>query len=484
MGTESRRQRRQNDPAIQAKREDFNARIGITRNSSGGWGLGDAKSIPATGQTPRVNPFMLPKKAGLNVYSQTFPSNYYVEWNLSTWRQSCDQAIKQGYTMSYSTMVNWCFESSAFVQSLFEAWGNALEKVDVFVIDKKGNKIETLTDDLCKKLWFNELRKEILFSCFWGFSGINFDPFSEKVYKYPMQDIDPINRLLKQNSFSFYDGIEFDSNANLLFVQPSTSYERFLGFMQPITRAFIQMNLNNTNWVAAGRRLAFPIMTVGYPQGDGAKDADGNDVNPFRDQAINVLETADPSNGLLYPYTIDANGNIVKSLQVDFQGGQKGSAHSIFQDFNTEQKNEIRELILGGTLTSSTGINGARSLGEVHERKFNAVIESKHQYVMSVLNGDFLKKIKKFYRNWPEGARFEINKAKELPLEDIKIMSDIMVANGKKLTDKFFEANGISPDFFEDVAQVKEPVEVEPEKIVQMARQETFFSSLKKKALT
>lgn len=452
----NRRDRRAIDPAINTKRERFDkARLksGNTSvaSSGGGWGVGSPGARPASGTAPAVNPFMLPKAAGLTVTSQTFPSNYYVEWNLSTWRSACDQVIKQGYTVSYSTLVNWVYESSPFVRSLFRAIGSAIGKVPIIYVNHQGEELPEWTLELCSKPWQKQLKKEFAFSFFWGFIGLNIDPVAGKLYKYPMQDIDPINRMLRSSTFSFYDGVNFDEYANLLFIQPSTSTEDFLGWMQPITRSFIQMNVNSNSWVAAGRRLAFPLMTVGYPQGDGAVNPfTGNEVNPYRLQAENIVANADPGKGLVYPYTIDGQGNIVKALQVEFEKtGTTSSAHKIFSDFNNDQKDEIREMILGGTLTSSVGDSGSRALGEVQQDKLDNVVEDLLDFVISCHNDQYLTKIQSFYSNFPAG-QFKLNVTRHLKLEQIKLLSDILRNNNKRLTDAFFEAQGLIKDFYED----------------------------------
>jgi hypothetical protein len=93
----SRKERRANDPNIQAKKEQFEKQasplgdipsmtgsVWDKGGQGGGWGLGNPNAKPATGQQPAVNPFMIPKAAGLTITSQTYPNNYYVEWNLSS----------------------------------------------------------------------------------------------------------------------------------------------------------------------------------------------------------------------------------------------------------------------------------------------------------------------------------------------------------------------------------------------------------------
>lgn len=423
--------------------------------NAGGYGVGLPGSTPASGQGPASNPFYIPKATGLTHISQTYPSNYYVEWNITTWRYACDQAIKMGYTMSYATLTSWAFESSAFVQMLFEKLGDALDEVEFFVVDAKGEKIDDLTLEFCAKRWQYELRREILYSYFWGFSGLNFDPYAEKVYKYPMQEIDPINRMLKASTFAFYDGFNFGDVPNLMFVQPSTNYEKFLGWMQPITRAFIQMNMTKSNWVNAGRRLAFPVMTVGYPQNDMSVDPMGTNaqINRFKVQAEEIAANIDPSKGFVFPYTLNGKGEVQKAIDIDFAEPKAGqNMYKIYSEFNDDEKNEIRELILGGTL-SSTGSksgSGSRSLGEVHERMFKQVIKSKIEFVLSELNSNFLPKISLFYKNLPKGMKFEINRTTQYTLEEMTSLSQVMTANGQRLTPDFFIAMGLNPEFFEE----------------------------------
>lgn len=429
--------------------------VGGGKGSGGGagWGQPSKGARPATGTAPPQNPFIIPKPAGLNIFSQTFPSNYYVEWNLATWRAACDQAVKQGYTMSYATLVSWCFECSPFIQSLFVAFSSAIGKIPFMYLDEKGNEIPEWTEELCNKPWQKDLRKEIALSKFWGFIGLNFDPVNGKVYKYPMQDIDPINRMLKQSTFSFYDGELFDDSDNLLFVQPSTSYESFLGWMQPIARSFIQMNLNKNNWIAAGRKLAFPVMTVGYPQNGNAIATDGDTYNQYRLQSEQIAANLDPSKAIVYPYTQDSNGNRIKALDVEFEKtGTPAKAHAIFSDFNSAEKDEIRELVLGGTLTSSTpsGGGGTRAQGKVHENKLEVIVADLIEFVEMTLNDDYKKKITKFYKGGIPKGGFSANKTKQPTIEEITALSTVLNQNGKRFTDDFFEQYGLQRDFFED----------------------------------
>lgn len=428
-------------------------------SNGGGYGNGLQRSTPAGGTKPAVNPFVIPKQVGLNTTSQSYPNNYFVEWNLSTWRFACDQAIKQGYCLAYATLTTWAYECSPFIQALFNKLGTALNKIKFSVVDEKGDEIPEMTEEFCNKPWQLELRKEIMFSYFWGFSGLNFDPLAGKIYKYPQQQVDPINRMLKEDTFSFFSGTNFDETDNLLFVQPSTNYESFLGWMQPITRSFIQMNLTSNNWVAAGRRLAFPVMTVGYPDDDGALDPlTNNPENPYKKNAIEVAANIDPTKAQVYPYSIDKDGNVIKSVMIEFEKPGTGqSLHRIYQEFNQAEKADIQEMIFGRSLSNNSGKSGNRALGEVEERAMDDVLAGLLEFVIAVLNTDYQKKISKFYNDLPEGWKFSYNNSKQLTIADIVAISGVVVSNGKRLTQKFFEAQGLPADFIEDAPEGEEP---------------------------
>ena len=104
--------------------------------------------------------------------------------------------------------------------------------------------------------------------------------------------------------------------------------------------------------------------------------------------------------------------------------------YKIYSEFNDDMKNEIRELILGGTLSSSGSKSGSgsRSLGEVHERMFKQVVKSKMRKVLSILNGDFIPKISKFYdKSLPKAWRYDVNKSEQMTIEEkIQFWREVM----------------------------------------------------------
>jgi hypothetical protein len=453
------------------------------------YGAPNQQAIPAQGQTPSVNPLMQPKLAGLNVSTSVFPSNYYQEWNFTTWRAACEQVMRQSYPIQYAAMTTWVFNSSAFIQHLFREIGVGVENNPVYLYDSKGNKIEEWSEFLCAEQWFNTLRKELVYSWFWGFSVLNFDPITKEVYKYPQQNIDPINKFLRENSYNFYNGAYCKDYLNLIYVQPSTNYESFLGWMQPISRDFIAMNQNNNNWISAGERMAFPVMQVFYPENSNAQDPNSTDIdqtfNPYKLEAENIAANANPQKAHVAPYTRNPDGTIAKTIEIEYTQGTQGTAgaYRIYKDFNEQKINDIMQLILLSTLTSSVGSKGSLALGDIHMQKLEQGIKQLINWHINELNGDFLTKISQFYKNFPKGAKFGINKAKSYKMPEIKELSAILAENGKRLSTDFFIDQGISPEYIEDIATPEiEPIEKEPKEI-EMATKPTLFGSLKKKVV-
>ena len=458
------------------------------QHTGGGYGIGNTINKPATGQNPQVNPFMLPKSVGLDYISKMFPSNYYVEWSLQSWREACNQAMRMGFPISYATLVVWAYQSSAFIQSLFSDIGQDVEATPFYLTDEFGNQYEDWTNEICNKTWFIQLKKEILYSKFWGFTGLNISPvdnyevgLKSGVYKYPMQNIDPINRMLRGSTYGFNDGVYFSDSPNLLFIQPSTSEESFLGWMQPITRAFIQMNLNSNNWVAIGRNVAFPLFTIGYPSNSDATDEFGSQYNVLRAEAEAIAQNIDPTQGLVFPYTRNSDGTIQKNLEIELVGGAAGSTgmHKLYSDFNNECKTDILQLVFNSTLTSQVGISGSRALGEVHAEKREQVKKSNIEFVESVLNDEFIRKIATFYKNFPKNAKFVANKSKQWKLAEVKEISLILNQNGKKLTDKFFENMGLDKELIEALPTESIPDIPQPKK----ETKQSFLDSVLKKKL-
>jgi hypothetical protein len=424
-----------------------------------GWGVPELGNKKAGGERATVNPFQIPRSGGYSTTSMVFPNNYFRVWDLTSWRNACDNAIKFGYGIDYAVLTSWVFESSPFVQFLYRKIESEIGKTPFLIIDSMGKEIPLWTEELCSKAWQKQLRQEIALSHFPGYSVLNFDPINNKVYKYPMQNVDPVNEMLKSGTFDLFEGAIIAEKDDLLFVQPSKNYEKFLGWMQPISREFIMMNNAYNYWLAAGKRNGYPLLAFGYPEQAAAGDGNGNIINTGKNQAEALAAGIDPTKGITRPFTFDDKGErqyLIDIAAIDT--GNRGDQHKVFMEFIEKKQNEIMQMILLGTLGASTQKNGNKALGEVHERAWETVALDMIEFVETYLNSSYLPKISKWYENFPKNIKFKADKTKNMVLEDIKMLSDIMQENGKKLTDEFFEANGIPTNYFTDLNATEQNV--------------------------
>jgi hypothetical protein len=473
MGTSKARQlRRSGNPVVMTRKQDYLAGVktgnirntpaasggpmstsprGATRPGASGWGVGSPGAKPAMGDTPAVNPWQMPKPTGLTHTSQTYAPNYYVEWNFSTWRAVVDQCRNYGYTMPFATMVTWVYQCSPFIRSLFNTSKAWIDNIPFFCEDGKGNQYPEWTAALVGERYQRKIIQQFLLANAWGFTGINFDPWAKKMLKYPMQDVDPINGLLRQSTWNFTNGLFFNTIPNMILIQPDPSSEGFCGDMEPISRSFIAMNLNKSSWLNAGLRLAMPIITAGYPQDDARLNELGQEMNPFKIQADDILRNIKPGEGVSYPYIINDKQEVQKSIMIEFEKpGTGGKAHDIFSDFNEAEKNEIREMWLGGTLTADVGDRGSRALGEVQERKFEMFMKGPVEDVIDGLNTQYVPKMRSFFHNMPGDLVINIDRTRQKSADEIVMLSNVMNQNGLKLNKKFFVSNGLPEEFIED----------------------------------
>jgi hypothetical protein len=416
-----------------------------------GWGVPSTGAKPAEGQSPQVNPFQIPRSSGYSTTSQVFPNNYFRSWDLLRWRQACDNAFRFGNAIDYAALVSWTYESSGFVRFLFRKVEAAIGKAPFLVVDDKGEELPLWTEELCSKNWQKELRQQIALSHYWGFTALNFNPIDGKVYKYPMQNVDPVNEYLKTQTFDYYDGVAISTQDDLLFIQPHKSPENFLGWMQTISREFILWNNAYNYWLAGAKRNGYPLLAFGYPQQGTADDTNGVEFNPLRNQAEDLAANIDPTKGVVRPYVLNDKGEPVYQIDIDaVDTGSKSDQYKVFDEFIKAKQCELERMIILSTLTSGTGKNGNKSLGEVHERSWEDVAADILEYVTSYMNSIYLPKLRKWYTNMPKNIKFKYDSSKRFNLEDIKILSDIMTENDKALTKEFFVANGIPANYFED----------------------------------
>ncbi|MDR1371834.1 MAG: DUF935 domain-containing protein [Dysgonamonadaceae bacterium] len=86
-----------------------------------------------------------------------------------------------------------------------------------------------------------------------------------------------------------------------------------------------------------------------------------------------------------------------KSIEIKLhEAGDKSGSVSVYKEFIALCDAGISKTVLGNTLTTEQGENGARSLGEVHLQVEDAKMRSDEVFLLSVLNTQFRKILKTF----------------------------------------------------------------------------------------
>lgn len=131
------------------------------------------------------------------------------------------------------------------------------------------------------------------------------------------------------------------------------------------------------------------------------------------------------------PYII-----IPKEAEVETKSGNNGSGTS-YNEFRQACNEEMLITILGQTLTTVQGENGARSLGEVHKEVEEGKNRSDMRFVQRVLNNHVLPMLEA--RGYPvNGDKFIFPKAAEqLTVADIVQLSDIIPIPQSYLHEKY-----------------------------------------------
>lgn len=131
------------------------------------------------------------------------------------------------------------------------------------------------------------------------------------------------------------------------------------------------------------------------------------------------------------PYII-----IPKEAEVETKSGNNGSGTS-YNEFRQACNEEMLITILGQTLTTVQGENGARSLGEVHKEVEEGKNRSDMRFVQRVLNNRVLPMLEA--RGYPvSGGKFVFpQSAEQLSVSDIVQLSDILPIPQSYLHEKY-----------------------------------------------
>ncbi|MDR1345951.1 MAG: DUF935 domain-containing protein [Bacteroidales bacterium] len=153
--------------------------------------------------------------------------------------------------------------------------------------------------------------------------------------------------------------------------------EKNMGLLCPAVQYVVYKRGGFGDWSQFAEMFGAPFREATYPAYD----------NETREKLIREMEEFGGFNYLVHP----------EGTAITFHEMQSAAGSStVYKDLKDSCNAEISKIILGNTMTTEQGENGARSLGEVHL----TVEEQKHKaderFILSILNTQFRSILKRF----------------------------------------------------------------------------------------
>jgi len=284
-----------------------------------------------------------------------------------------------------------------------------------------------------KSPWFHRFINDVLDSLFWEYSLFQFYRQGEWINYdlIPRKHVKPEKGIIVRNQ-NDAEGLPYRNNEfpNTLEVK----YYEHLGLL-----------LKATPWVIYKRNcmgdFAQFAEIFGQPMREGIYDG-------FDDSARIKLESdliAAASSSVF----VHAQGTSVNTIDTTTKSASTDIYNKLIEICNTE----LSKLILGNTLTTQQGPNGARSLGDVHKLEEEILNINDEQFLSDVLNYDMADIFANLGMN-TSGGEFMVQEPTTIDLEK-RINVDTKVADRVPVPDDYFyETYGIpKPDNYDALKQ-------------------------------
>lgn len=289
---------------------------------------------------------------------------------------------------------------------------DAVLNSELAFLDRDGKEVEEIADIMDTTDW-EELLRQILNERIYGRSGVEFicTPDSFHVAPIPAKHINLRNKCIVIND-SDDKGVPYEGDTSLLVL----GHERSYGLLLKATPFAIYKRGGFGDWSQW-------IELFGMPQRIGKYNTYDPESRKLLEQA---LEQAGSASYVVIP----------REAEVETKEAGKGNGAS-YNEFRQACNEEMLITILGQTLTTVQGENGARSLGEVHKEVEEGKNKSDMRFVQRVLNNHVLPLLEA--RGYPvNGGKFIFPKAAEqLTVSDIVQLSDIMPIPQSYLHEKY-----------------------------------------------
>jgi phage gp29-like protein len=266
------------------------------------------------------------------------------------------------------------------------------------------------------------LLSDLLDTILWGYTVIQVNKiyFDEEFESYRIDyDLIPRKHVHPESKYqciSFQQGMitndVFYKEAPYSKFMMWAGWEKSKGLLLSCCQYVIYKRGGFGDWAQYSEMFGMPFRDCVYPDGDETTR-----------QALNMMN--EQWGGA--PYLIHPESSKISLIKDASTGGTT----TLYKDLKDACNAELSKIILGNTLTTEQGQNGARSLGEVHEDTEDEKKDSDELFILAQLNTQFRKVLKTFgfdlkgFEIWYDSPGKDLKKLKDR-FEIVKGVSEIV----------------------------------------------------------
>lgn len=332
--------------------------------------------------TPAIQPYNVYRPIGTsNLKSRYIPNDYYIEFTPSWWRMAVDNGINYSDLTYLDTLYSWCIQSSPFLVSQINKRLIPISKTKFAFRNPDGSINERYTKLITKSKWFKKMVRARTLSRFYGVKVVGINVEKDELVDYPLRNIDTVNKAIRSQTYAIEDVAYIKDYDNLFYMQPETDQDFRLGMLQPISRAMIGIVEAYNNWSVTSATYSYPRTTVGY--------IDGNER--LKQVAESIANNLDPLDTPVIPFkqNLENKENVYQVEINPVQTQMYPDAFRVFKEYIDSYRQEIMQLVTGGTLLGATEKNtNSEQLAQIHLGLYDDICDDDKQDVIDFFNNE------------------------------------------------------------------------------------------------
>ncbi len=277
-------------------------------------------------------------------------------------------SVKAAKSIDYSNRVRLydMYESALLDLHLSGVIAKRLRGVTKIPIEfqRNGEPDEVINAQL-RSPWFKELRKDLVWSEFWGYTLVQFFLDEEGNIRYELinrKHYDPIHRKLLKYQGDM-DGMDIDMFPNMLFV----GKERELGIFAELLPAVLYKRGDMSDWARFCNIFGMPIREYTYDAGD--EEARRRLISDAKRQGANAV----------YIHPKESELHLIEA-------GNKTGSSDLYKTFADYWDSKMSIRVLGNTLTTDAKETGTQALGNVHKEEEDEMNADDRDFILDILN--------------------------------------------------------------------------------------------------